>query len=115
MPPLPSDSLAYDVDYDETGGQPAPAPYITNSGVVVLAERAPRHTFVSRAGGSVDLVANAYTPEVRAVVYLDYKSEEIVSIEASYTVEAIMGPTGYTNLNYSQFQYMDSAAVLETR
>ena len=100
--PLPSDSLAYDVDYVETGGQPAPAPYITNSGVVVLAERAPRHTFVSRAGGSVDLVANAYTPEVRAVVYLDYKSKEIVAIDASYTVETIMGPTGYTNLNYSQ-------------
>jgi hypothetical protein len=101
--PLPSDSLAYDVDYVETGGQPAPAPYITNSGVVVLAEREPRHTFVSRAGGSVDLVANPYASEIPAVVYLDYKTEEIVSIQASYTVEVIMGPSGYTNLNYSQF------------
>jgi hypothetical protein len=101
--PLPSDSLAYDVDYDKIGGQPAPAPYVTNSGVVVLAERAPRHTFVSRADGRVDLVANAYTSEIPDVVYLDYKNEEIVLTQASYTVEAVMGPTGYTNLSYSQF------------
>lgn len=100
--PLPSDSLAYDVDYVGIGGNPAPAPYISNSGVVVLAERESRPTFVSRAGHRIDLVANAYTPETRDVVYLDYKSEEIVAIDASYTVEVIMGPTGYTNLNYSK-------------
>ena len=106
VPILPAqlpDSLDYDVECEATGGPPAPAPYITNSGAVVIAKRDSPHYFVSRDGRRVNFIAEANTPETSVAVYLDYKDEEIDEIKVSYTVEAETGISGYTFLKYSNF------------
>ncbi|VVN08186.1 calcium-binding protein [Pseudomonas fluorescens] len=105
-PLLPShltDSAAYDVECIVTGGQPAPAPHIANSGTVVIGELESTHNFVSRAGRRVDFIAYANTPETSTVFYLDYTSEEIVEIRVSYDMEANIGTSDYTYLTYSNF------------
>ncbi|VVP57883.1 hypothetical protein PS838_05849 [Pseudomonas fluorescens] len=106
VPTLPAqlpDSLDYDVECEATGGSPAPAPYITNSGTVVVAKRDSPHYFVSRNGRRVDFIAETNTPETSVAVYLDYKDEEIFDIKVNYNVEAKMGVSGYTFLTYSNF------------
>jgi hypothetical protein len=106
VPILPAqlpDSLGYDVKCEATGGPPASAPYITNSGTVVIAKRDSPHYFVSRDGRRVDFIAEANTPETSIAVYLDYKDEEIFDIKVSYNVEAKTGTSDYKFLTYSNF------------
>lgn len=107
MPILPvqlTDSLDHDVECLVTViGDPAPALQIVNSGTVVIAEKGPTHTFVSRVPRHVYLVANADTPETTKIIHLDYKFAEISSIKVNYEVQARTGVSGYTYLSYSNF------------
>lgn len=104
VPILPdhlTDSHAYDVEYDVAGGQPTPAPYITNSGTVAIIKRDSPHNFVSRTGRRVDFIAYANTSKTSTVLHLDFQSEEIFEVKVSYNVEANTGTSDYTYLTYS--------------
>lgn len=105
MPTLPvllTDTLSHDVEVIVTvKGKRPPVVDIINGGTTLLSGKEPKHYFVSRNSRRVDILAPAQQPRTSSVIYLDYKSDEIREIRASYNVDAHKGVSDFTYLDYA--------------